>query len=189
MRAIRASVILFLLLSSCGVVKKKTTYASPPATVSVSPKTTETPTETTPEEFPEFEEVPIGDFEKADRIINTAMTYSGVRYKFGGMSRSGMDCSGLLYLSFGEHGVDLPRVSYQMAELGRKIKVRRVVPGDLLFFRTSRRGRRINHVGLVVEVRDDDIRFIHATTSRGVIVSSLHEGFWNFAFVKATRIL
>ncbi|WP_419212696.1 C40 family peptidase [Maribacter sp. X9] len=126
---------------------------------------------------------------KADKIINTALTFSGVRYKFGGTTNKGMDCSGLLYISFGEHNVQLPRTSYNMAEEGRRIKVKDVQKGDLLFFKTSRGLKRINHVGMVVGIDNDEITFIHASTSRGVIVSSLRDGFWNQAFVKATRIL
>lgn len=126
---------------------------------------------------------------KADEIINTALRFSGVRYKFGGTTTKGMDCSGLLYVSFAEHNIPLPRTSVHMAEEGKKIRLDHVAKGDLLFFRTSRRAKRINHVGLVVEVTPDEIKFIHASTSRGVIVSSLRDGFWNSAFVKATRIL
>ncbi len=126
---------------------------------------------------------------KADEVINTALTFSGVRYKFGGTSRKGMDCSGLLYISFGEHDVKLPRTSIHMAEEGKKIRIKDVTKGDLLFFKTNKRAKRINHVGMVVKVENDEIKFIHASTSRGVTVSSLREGFWNHAFVKATRIL
>lgn len=126
---------------------------------------------------------------KADEVINTALTFSGVRYKFGGTSRKGMDCSGLLYISFGEHDVKLPRTSIHMAEEGKKIRIKDVTKGDLLFFKTNKRAKRINHVGIVVKVENDEIKFIHASTSRGVTVSSLREGFWNHAFVKATRIL
>ena len=82
-----------------------------------------------------------------------------------------------------------PRTSYQMALEGQKIGVGNVEKGDLLFFKTSKTGKRINHVGLVVDVDGRDIKFIHATTSRGVLVSSLREGYWNSAFVKAMRIL
>jgi cell wall-associated NlpC family hydrolase len=126
---------------------------------------------------------------KADQIINTALSYSGVRYKFGGTTTKGMDCSGLLYVSFGEHDVKLPRTSFHMAEEGQRITVKNVEKGDLLFFKTSRGSKRINHVGMVVGTNNDEITFIHASTSRGVIVSSLRDGFWNQAFVKATRIL
>ena len=100
-----------------------------------------------------------------------------------------MDCSGLLYVAFGEHDIQLPRASYQMAEEAQKINLKEVSKGDLLFFGTSRRKNNINHVGLVVQVEGDDIKFIHSTSSRGVIVSSLQEGYWNYAFIKAARIL
>ncbi|MEO1012018.1 MAG: C40 family peptidase [Bacteroidota bacterium] len=172
------------LVTSCGIVKKKTTYAQKPkVTVEASEKV---PSSTT--------KIPVVKEEKAvlpkaDRIINTALTYSGVRYKYGGTTRKGMDCSGLLYVSFGEHNVALPRVSYEMASQGKRIRVKDIAKGDLLFFKTNKRGKRINHVGLVVAVANDEIKFIHSSASRGVIVSSLREGFWNYAFVKATRIL
>jgi len=126
---------------------------------------------------------------KADEIINTALSFSGTRYKFGGTTKKGMDCSGLLYVSFGEHDVQLPRTSFHMAEEGRRVTVKNVEKGDLLFFKTTRGSRRINHVGMVVGTDNDEITFIHASSSRGVTVSSLRDGFWNQAFVKATRIL
>jgi cell wall-associated NlpC family hydrolase len=190
--------LLFILLhfTSC-FVKKKTTYANQHSrTISVSANAPEHDLEpdslgiineanaelnTTVEELPKLP--------KADAIINTALTFSGVRYRYGGTTRKGMDCSGLLYVSFQEHDVPLPRVSKDMAEKGKKIKLSKVNKGDLLFFKTSRNGGRINHVGLVVEVEGDEIKFVHSTKSRGVIVSSLREGYWNSAFVKATRIL
>lgn len=103
--------------------------------------------------------------------------------------RKGMDCSGLLYVSFGEHDIQLPRTSASMAQKGKKIRVKDVEKGDLLFFKTSKGAKRINHVGMVVKVEKDEIKFIHASTSRGVTISSLREGFWNQAFVMATRIL
>ncbi|WP_411028879.1 C40 family peptidase [Spongiimicrobium sp. 3-5] len=182
-RKILSFSLLFSLIG-CGVVKKKTSYAKP-RTVSVegTTKSDSIPKESNPKEIPNTV------LTKADGIINTAMTYSGVRYKFGGTTRKGMDCSGLLFVSFAEHNVALPRASYQMADDAKRIKLDKVTKGDLLFFKTSRKGKRINHVGLVVDVIGDDIKFIHSTSSRGVIVSSLREGFWNYAFVKAARVL
>jgi len=184
------SVTLLFLLTACGVVKKKTTYRTTPsvtvAATTDSLKITETDSLSTGEmaltEKPEI-------LEKAEEVVSTALAYAGVRYKYGGTTRKGMDCSGLLYVTFLEHDIALPRVSYHMANEGEPIPLTAVHKGDLLFFTTSRRGKRINHVGLVVAVEGEEIKFIHATTSRGVIVSSLREGFWNYAFVKATRIL
>ncbi len=177
--------LLFVL--SCGVVKKKTSY-SKQRKVSVAASSENPENSAASAETPETERKEKTP-EKAENIINTAMTFTGVRYKYGGTSRKGMDCSGLLYVAFGQHNIVLPRVSYHMANEGRRIKVHNVNKGDLLFFKTSKRGKKINHVGLVVAVENDEIKFIHSTSSRGVIVSSLREGFWNYAFVKATRVL
>lgn len=126
---------------------------------------------------------------KVDRIIANAMQYKGVRYKFGGTTRKGMDCSGIVYTAYGSQNILLPRVSRDMAKRGQKVSLRNVKKGDLVFFRTSKSRRGINHVGLVVSHQKGIIRFIHATSSRGVIVSSLYEKYWKNAFVKATNIL
>ncbi|MCL7753984.1 C40 family peptidase [Polaribacter sp. Z022] len=126
---------------------------------------------------------------KVDKIVAEALKYKGVRYRFGGTTRSGMDCSGIVFVAFGSEKVHLPRVSRDMAKKGQKISLNKVKKGDLLFFRTSNRRRRINHVGLVVSNIKGHIRFVHATSSKGVIVSSLSEKYWKKAFVKATKIL
>ena len=126
---------------------------------------------------------------KANAIIATALSFSGTPYKYGGSTHQGMDCSGLVHVALKENGIAFPRVSYQMAKEGKKIPLRKVQRGDLLYFKVSKGKRRINHMGLVVAVRSKDIQFIHATTSKGVLVSSLRERYWDRAFVKAMRIL
>ncbi|MFS4446748.1 C40 family peptidase [Maribacter sp. 2307UL18-2] len=183
-------VFLGILLVNCGAVKKKTTYSKNKNYNKTRKVTVEaTPSEERKSPRKTIKTNPRTKNSVADNIINTALTFSGTRYKYGGTTKKGMDCSGLLYVSFAEHDVRLPRVSYHMADEGKKVKIRNVVKGDLLFFKTRKRARRINHVGMVVAVEGDDIKFIHASTSRGVIVSSLREGYWNHAFVKATRVL
>ena len=180
-------VLLAFFIVGCGAVKKRTTYGKKRKVTVVA---AETPSASTPENKDSLtHSTSAPTLDKADKIINTALSYSGVKYKYGGTSMKGMDCSGLLYVSFSRHQVEIPRTSHQLADEGKRIRVEEVTKGDLLFFKTKASGKRINHVGLVVSVSDNDIRFIHATTSRGVIVSSLREGFWNYAFVKATRIL
>lgn len=126
---------------------------------------------------------------KADKIIANAMQYQGVRYKFGGTTKRGMDCSGIIYVAFGDENVQLPRVSRDMAKRGKKIPLSKAKKGDLLFFKTSKSHRRINHVGLVVSVENGQIRFIHSTTSKGVIVSSLAQKYWKNTYVKTVKIL
>lgn len=122
-------------------------------------------------------------------VIENAQDYEGVRYKFGGTTRKGMDCSGLIYVSFKKENILLPRISRDMAKKGHSVRLSNVKEGDLLFFKTSKSKSTINHVGLVTESKNGSIEFIHATTSKGVITSSLKENYWNSAFVEARRIL
>ncbi len=126
---------------------------------------------------------------KADRIVFNALKYKGVRYKFGGTTKKGMDCSGIVYVAFGMENVQLPRVSRDMAERGKKVFLSKAKKGDLLFFRTQKSRTKINHVGLVISHQKGQIRFIHATSSKGVVISNLSEKYWKKAFVKAVKIL
>jgi len=170
---------IVLLFSSC-IVKKKTTHSkSKTVTVASSEEKedTEIPKETTLTNS------------TADNVIASAIAYSGARYKYGGTTKKGMDCSGLIYVALQENDIAFPRVSYDMANEGKRVRVNEVQKGDLLFFKTQKKSKRINHVGMVVAVENDEIKFIHSSSSRGVIVSSLREGYWNAAFIKATRIL
>ncbi|MDD7886554.1 C40 family peptidase [Flavivirga sp. 57AJ16] len=127
---------------------------------------------------------------KADRIVDYSKQFKGVRYKWGGTTKSGMDCSGLVFESFRAHGIILPRISRDMAKKGDKIPLKKAREGDLLFFKTSKSRRHdINHVGLIVKSKAGDIAFIHATTRKGVIVSKLSENYWKSAFVETRRFL
>ncbi|WP_303317010.1 C40 family peptidase [Flavivirga abyssicola] len=127
---------------------------------------------------------------KADHIIDYAKQFEGVRYKWGGTTKSGMDCSGLVFKSFESHDIILPRISRDMAKKGNKIPLRKAQEGDLLFFKTSKNRRhRINHVGLIIKSKAGDISFIHATSTKGVIVSKLSESYWKSTFVEVRKIL
>ena len=127
---------------------------------------------------------------KSEKIIDYAKQFYGVRYKWGGTTKSGVDCSGLIYESFKAYNVILPRISRDMAKRGRKVTLKQVKVGDLLFFKTSRNRRNtINHVGLIISIKNNNIQFIHATTSKGVISSWLNEKYWLNAFTEARSIL
>ncbi|WP_159019237.1 C40 family peptidase [Algibacter sp. L3A6] len=126
---------------------------------------------------------------KADNIIEYAESFEGVRYKWGGTTKAGMDCSGLIYESFRAYDVNLPRISRDMAKRGDKINLKDVLKGDLLFFKTGNRRNAINHVGLIVSIENNNIEFIHATSSKGVMTSWINETYWHKAFYEARRIL
>lgn len=167
--------ILSFFMISCGSSKKITTTQKP------QPKTTTIPN--TPQ--PVITSAPT----IADKIVWTAVTYKGIPYKYAGTTTAGMDCSGLIYTSFKKRNVFIPRTSSLMYKAGVSIRLNEVKRGDLLFFKTSRKRGKVNHVGLVTSAKKGDIRFIHATSSKGVIVTSLNSRYWRKAFVGAKRVL
>jgi probable lipoprotein NlpC len=109
--------------------------------------------------------------------------WESVRYRFGGLSKRGVDCSGFVYLTFlHQFGVKLPRDTSRQAQLGKSIHQHQLQTGDLVFFRTKSATRR--HVGIYLS----DRRFMHASTSQGVTTSSLDESYWANAYWKAKRL-
>ena len=125
----------------------------------------------------------------AKDIVKDAEKYLGSPYKFAGNSSSGFDCSGLTTKVFDDNGLKLPRRSADQANTGKNIDVEEVKPGDLLFFATAG-GSKVSHVGIVHTIENNgEIKFIHASTSKGVIISSLNEKYWNKAYLHAQRVL
>ena len=124
-----------------------------------------------------------------DGILSEANTYIGTPYRFGGMTRSGIDCSAFVLSVYGSAtGINLPRISSAQAQEGERVEREQLEKGDLLFFQT--RGSRISHVGIVQEItQEGEIKFIHASTSKGVTISSLNEKYWGLRFRFARRIL
>ena len=167
-----------LLLASCGAKKKATTDKPVEVTNYSRPKNPET---IVVKEEPE-------DDKQLFAVIETAIGFLGTDYKYGGATEKGMDCSGLIYTAFLQQDIALPRSSRDMSLLGKRLNLTEVGTGDLLFFETDKKKKVINHVGLVVELNEQKIYFIHSTTSRGVIISALDEGYWQEHFVMARRI-
>ncbi len=122
-------------------------------------------------------------------VIETAKTYRGTPYKYGGTTRAGMDCSALVFHSYYAVGLNLPRKSADQSKLGQKVNLGQVKPGDLLFFATGKKKNQVTHSGIVTEIGKNDIRFIHASTSLGVTEDYLSNRYWSGAFLFAKRVL
>ena len=127
--------------------------------------------------------------EKVDKVVSTARTFVGTPYKYGGTTRSGMDCSGLLMNSFKAINMSLPRTSEGQSKIGMKVDMKELQPGDLVFFATRKKKHEITHVGLVTDVRKKSVKFIHASSSLGVVETNLYQEYYQKSFRKARRII
>jgi cell wall-associated NlpC family hydrolase len=105
-----------------------------------------------------------------------------VKYRAGGMSRDGVDCSGFVSLTYDSRlGIKLPRSTDEQVNVGTPINQRELAAGDLVFFKT---GRNTRHVGIYLE----DGKFLHASTEKGVMISRMDEAYWSKAYWKSVRL-
>ena len=117
-------------------------------------------------------------------LIQTALAFLGVPYRFGGSDPSGFDCSGLMQWVFARHGTALPREVRDQYRLGREVRLKDIQAGDLIFFETVSRGA--SHVGMVI----GEGRFVHAPSSNGVVrVEPYTANYWIRRFVGARRVI
>jgi len=106
-----------------------------------------------------------------------------VDYRYGGESRSGVDCSGFIYVTYRKRfGLDIPRTTDLLADFGTSVSRHGLRPGDIVFFRTGFKAR---HVGIYL----DRGRFMHSSKSSGVTISRLSSRYWAKRYVQARRVL
>lgn len=117
------------------------------------------------------------------RVIQNAMQYIGVPYVWGGTSPYGFDCSGYVQYVYANAGVSLPRTADVQYEVGTPISRGNLIPGDLVFFSTYTYGA--SHVGIYV----GEGSFIHASSSRGVTISSLYDAYYSSVYIGARRVM
>lgn len=169
------------------------TPATPPTPVTAE----ETPAVTVETEPvvqpPQPEAPPMSDSEKyakmADAIFEEGKKYIGTPYVYGGTTPEGFDCSGFVGHAYEmATGIDLPRTSRQQAEIGKTVEEAAVLKGDLVFF--SHTGRSVNHVGIIVSEAGEPLTMIHASSSKGIIVSNLASStYWKPRVTHYKRIL
>lgn len=113
-------------------------------------------------------------------VLDEALNMLGTPYRYGGSSPTGFDCSGLVYYSHLQAGIELPRTARDQRTHSRPVPGRQLQPGDLVFFRLS--GRKVDHVGIYA----GNGRFVHAPSSgKQVSMASLDNPYWRQRMVGA----
>lgn len=126
--------------------------------------------------------------ELIEQLIANATEKIGTRYRSGGTTKAGFDCSGLMICTFNNFDIKLPRSSIEQSRIGTRVTAEEAQKGDLIFFKTNGR-RHINHVGMIVEVADGEIKFVHSSTHGGVMISSTKEPYYTRSFSQVNRVL
>ncbi len=130
----------------------------------------------------EFENL-VRNVDVKSRIMDQYADWKGVRYRLGGSTKKGIDCSGFVQRTFREQfGLELPRSTYEQQEMGKSVSRSNLRTGDLVLFRAGSTGR---HVGIYI----GNNQFVHASTSSGVIISSMNEPYWKKRYNEARRVL
>ncbi len=123
-----------------------------------------------------------------EAVVRKAVSLEGTRYRYGGTTPSGFDCSGFITYLLKKYVPNLPRISRDMARFGERISLSEIRPGDLLFFATGRDGGTITHVALFIG-KNAVIHSVSAGPQRGVIITSLDTAYWKRRLRSAVRVL
>ncbi len=119
---------------------------------------------------------------RGEQLADFALRQRGIPYRYGGATRDGFDCSGLVFFAHRQLGVSVPRTSRDQARQADEIKKRKLEPGDLVFFKIG--SRHVNHVGVYV----GDSHFVHAPgKGKAVTVNSLDDEYYERRFHSAGR--
>lgn len=121
-----------------------------------------------------LEETSLLQFSKFDSVVEKALSFQGVNYRYGGLSAKGLDCSGLVCLAYNHVNIALPRSSSALASIGTPVEADYLQKGDLIFFKAYQ-SNSIGHVALVSKIAEGLVYIVHATSSQGVIEEVLQE--------------
>lgn len=122
-------------------------------------------------------------------LVDFAETLIGVRYKYGSMIKeNGFDCSGFINYVFNHFKISVPRITVDFTNAGKEVPVKNSMPGDLILFTGSdSKSGIVGHMGIIVSNKNGVLKFIHASTSRGVMISGV-DSYFLPRFVKVNRV-
>lgn len=122
------------------------------------------------------------------QIVTEALSCTGTRYRYGGMSKAGYDCSGLVYSVYSANDIQVPRTAADMSGMGKKVVPSKARKGDLIFF--ALRGK-ADHVAIVTQdAKDGSLWVVHSTSSRGVLHEDVMESsYWSRRIREARDVI
>ena len=126
------------------------------------------------------------DNDRMNKLMSEARKWVGTKYKYGGQTREGTDCSGMVMALYNQvFDIKLPRSSREQQKYCKSVDRNSLRKGDLLFFSSSKNSNSVSHVGLYIGNNE----MIHASTSRGVIVSNLTDKYYVRTYHSAGRVV
>ena len=127
--------------------------------------------------------VDLNNTTEVKKILNQQYAdWRHVKHRMGGISKKGIDCSGLVYKTYRtKFGIDVPRSTEYQSKAGRSIKQSQLKAGDMVFFKTGFKSR---HVGMYI----DNGNFLHVSSSKGVMISNMEDPYWHSAYWKSQRL-
>ncbi|MFY0598152.1 MAG: C40 family peptidase [Cyclobacteriaceae bacterium] len=126
---------------------------------------------------------------RIDHVIAEARTYIGTPYVWGGNTKKGVDCSGLIHNCYKKINVNLPRTAEEQSKIGSSKSWGSIRPGDIVYFKFKQKRDKWYHSGMITSVDGDEIKFIHASSSRGVVESNLNSDYYKKNVKKFRRVI
>lgn len=171
MKYLLLSLLVLLLLTGCSRRPQPQTYRTPAKQYKPSPVNT---SNTSTNE---------ATSSRLDRLYRQYKDWKGTPYKYGGLSQDGVDCSGFVHQTYRTlFKITLPRSTKDQVRQGQRVYINQLSAGDLVFFKT---GLNVRHVGIYLEKG----KFAHASSSKGVMISSMYTGYWKENYWQARRLL
>lgn len=123
------------------------------------------------------------------KVVDAAYTYTGTPYKYGGTSKAGIDCSALMQNSYSQAGYNIPRTAKAQSKYGKKVGWNGIRQGDIVFFKFKAKREKWYHSGMITSVTPDGTYFIHASSSRGVVISDLNADYYKSNIKTIRRVI
>lgn len=124
-----------------------------------------------------------------ETVIQTARSYIGTPYLWGGNTKGGIDCSGLIHNAYKTIGLKLPRTAKEQSKVGKSRGWEGIRAGDIVYFKFKSKKGKWWHSGMITSVGEETVKFIHASSSRGVVESNLMSDYYRKNVKRFRRVI